>query len=191
MLRRIPDKLIVGATENVWYNIKREIGTWNKDTRKKGKWNVYQNGKVIKSFTGIGNLTQKILMVPRKNMKFFFFLFALILVSCTNSYKSPYGYNTIILYEYNGKPWDSGAMHNKLYNGELSDNSLYFKIEKLNYSLKKTFFTNPKIDSILFRENYDKIIENPECPAGNNRILLLSEDSHLKYVVKINGYCNQ
>ena len=44
------NKLIVGATQNVFYNKSGEIGTWSKETGEKGKWNVYQNGKVIKSY---------------------------------------------------------------------------------------------------------------------------------------------
>jgi len=48
--RENPDKTVVGATGNVFYNEKEEIGTWDKHSGQKGKWNVFKNGKIIKSF---------------------------------------------------------------------------------------------------------------------------------------------
>jgi len=124
-------------------------------------------------------------------MKTYFLLIILILLSCNQSNKSPKGYNIVKLYEYNGKPWDTDANTNKLYTDYHSDRSLYFKIEELNYSLKSSFTTNPKIDSILFRANYQKYRPRPQCPIGFDRILLLKEDSKIKYMVKFNEYCGE
>ena len=48
--RENPEKLVVGATLDVWYHRRgEEIGTYNK-AGEKGKWNVFKNGKVVKSF---------------------------------------------------------------------------------------------------------------------------------------------
>ena len=117
-----------------------------------------KNGKIVKSYNWDWKPNAKDLNnIKRNSMKNYLLLFMLILVSCNKSYNSPYGYNIIKLYEYNGKPWDNNATHNKIYNSHGSDISLYSKIEKLNYGLKKSFMTNQKIDSLLFRGNMRNI----------------------------------
>lgn len=45
-----PNLTVVGATETVIYNKNGIIGTYDEKTKEKGKWNVYRNGKVIKSY---------------------------------------------------------------------------------------------------------------------------------------------
>ena len=124
-------------------------------------------------------------------MKVYFVLLTIILVSCSKHYKSPYGYDIIKLYKYNGKPWDTDASNNKLYNSYNSEKALYFKIRELNYSLKESFKANAEIDSILFTKNHEKYRPRPKCPVGFNHILLLYKDSKLKYIVKFNEYCEE
>ncbi|GAE64423.1 hypothetical protein SAMN05421692_0559 [Chryseobacterium indologenes] len=124
-------------------------------------------------------------------MKAYFFLIPLILLSCNQSYKSPNGYNVIELYEYNGQPWNADASNNKLYRDYRSDGILYFKMAKLNYSLKRSIIANSTIDSIFFRTSYQKYRPRPQCPIGFNRILLLKSHSTIKYVIKFNDYCEE
>lgn len=124
-------------------------------------------------------------------MKYIILLFILIMSSCQKSqYSSPYGYNVIRLYEYNGKSWDDEAADNMIYKSQLSDNNLYSEIEKLNYSFKESFKPCMKLDSILFKEKYEEYMPEPRCPAGYNHVLLLYDGSKLKYAVKFNEYCS-
>lgn len=116
-----------------------------------------------------------------------------LLVSCNKEYSSSYGYDHIKVYEYNKKPWGSDASKNKLYLSEVSvqDRILYPKIGKLNFTLIDSLKPSQKIDSILFKGKYEEYFPRPNCPAGNNHILLFYKEDILKYVAKFSDYCDE
>lgn len=126
-------------------------------------------------------------------MKPILLLFLFLLIACNGKYVSPYGYDQIKEYEYTEEPWDMDAMTNVLYSTWMSDRDsiLYSEIEKHKFIQKGNIPPGPKLDSILFKGKYEYYIAQPTCPAGYNRILLLSEDEQLKYVVKFSAYCDK
>lgn len=124
-------------------------------------------------------------------MKIYCLLTISILLSCSKSYKSPQGYNDIKMYEYIGKPWDDDATDNLIYSSRYTESSLYTKIEKLNYKYKSNLTVNQRVDSALFRKNYNKYVLSPHCPIGYKNVLLLYHNNTLKYVVKFNEFCEE
>lgn len=115
------------------------------------------------------------------------------LVSCSREYSGSYGYDHIKVYQYTKEPWDSDASKNKLYLSELSDQDsiLYPKIENLNFTLIDSLKPSRKIDSLFFKGKYEKYLPRPNCPAGNNHIVLFYKGSVLQYVAKFSVYCDE
>ncbi|MFS4429336.1 hypothetical protein [Chryseobacterium sp. S90] len=112
---------------------------------------------------------------------------------CKKEYLSSYQYDHVEVYEYNKKPWDDAASGNKIYMSRLSkyDNSLYSKIQKMDYSFKESMKPSLKIDSLIFKNKYDYYLPEPTCPAGYNHVLLFYDNMNLKYILKFSEYCNE
>lgn len=116
-----------------------------------------------------------------------------LFIACNKEYTSPYGYDYIKVYKYNKEPWDSDAEKNKIYITELSDQDsiLYPKIGTLNFTLIDSLKPSWKTDSLFFKGKYEEYSPRPNCPAGNNHILLFYKGSDLKYVAKFSIYCDE